>query len=107
MATFCDSCAYELNNTPTSPHYTCIKSAYQPVKCWQSPIYSTASLLFCAILAVEEVEVGGDDAPKVDFRPFQEWEAQNDDSLANIHTQRRHAEVGMVVAYHLGGRLGA
>ena len=31
---------------------------------------------------------------------------QNDDSLAKIYMQRRHAEAGMVVAYHLGGRLG-
>ena len=45
--------------------------------------------------------------PKVDFRQFQEWEAQNDDSLDKIHIQRRHAEVGMAVACHLGGRLGA
>ena len=45
--------------------------------------------------------------PKVDFRQFQEWEAQNDDSLATTHIQRRCAEVGMEVAYHLGDRLGA
>ena len=44
--------------------------------------------------------------PKVDFRQFQECEAQNDDSMAMPNTQRRYAEVGMVVAYHLGGLSG-
>ena len=43
--------------------------------------------------------------PKVDFRQFQEWEAQNDDSLDKIHIQRRDNEAVMVVEYHLGGRL--
>ena len=44
--------------------------------------------------------------PKVDFRQFQEWEAQNGDSMTKSHIQRRCAEAGMVVAYHLGARLG-
>ena len=46
-----DSCAYGLDNTATPPR-TCIKSACQPVKGAQSPIYSTASLLFSTIVAV-------------------------------------------------------
>lgn len=45
-------------------------------------------------------------AEKVDFRQFQEWDTQNDDSLAKPHIQRRSAEAGMVVTYHVGGRLG-
>ena len=44
--------------------------------------------------------------PKVDFRQFQEFEAQNDDSLAKVHIQRRCVEAVMVVAYHLGGLVG-
>ena len=64
------------------------------------------SLLFVSIVAVEEVEVGRRQVPKVDFRHFQEWEAQNDGSLAKSHRWRRHAEADMVVACHLGGRLG-
>ena len=40
------------------------------------------------------------------FRQFQERKAQNDDSLATKHIWRRCDEAGIVVAYHLGGRLG-
>ena len=53
---FRDSCASELNNTTTPPPHTCIKTTYQHVKGVLSPIYWTASLLFCAIVAVVEVE---------------------------------------------------
>ena len=41
-----------------------------------------------------------------EFREFQEYEAQNNASRAKTHTRRRDAEVGMVVAHHLGGHLG-
>ena len=44
--------------------------------------------------------------PKVEFRDFQEQEARNKAFLAKLYTQRRDTEVGMVVAYHLGDRLG-
>ena len=58
VAPFYDSCAYGLNNTATPPPDTSIGAIFQVVKCEQSPIYSTASLLFSAIAAVVEVEVG-------------------------------------------------
>ena len=58
VVAFFVSCPPELNDAPAPPHYNCIKSAYQPVKGVQSPIYSTASLLFSTIVAVVEVEVG-------------------------------------------------
>ena len=65
-----------------------------------------SSLLFSAIVAVVEVKVDRRHVPKVDFREFQELKAQNDDSQAKSHIQRRCSEAGMVVACHLGGRLG-
>ena len=34
--------------------------------------------------------------PADDLRHFQEWEAQNDNSLAKANMQRRDTEVGMV-----------
>ena len=58
VSAFRDSCAYGLNNTATPPPDTFIRAIFQVVKCEQSPIYSTASLLFSAIVAVVEVEVG-------------------------------------------------
>lgn len=64
------------------------------------------SLLFVSIVAgVEEVEIGRWHVLKIDFRQFQELEAQNDGSRATAHMQRRFTEAGMVVACHLGGLL--
>ena len=69
MAAFCDSCAYGLDNTATPPPDTCIRAIFQVVKGVQSPIYSTASLLFSTIVAVVEVEV---ERPKPAIRPASE-----------------------------------
>ena len=52
-----------------------------------------------------EVEVDRRNVPKIDFREFWEREAQNENSAAKIHIQRRDVDVGTVVVYHLGGRL--
>lgn len=78
MAAFYDSCANELNSTVTPSHLTCIKPACQVVKCAQSPIHLATSLLFSSIVAVVEVEVDRQQAPKVDFRQFQEFEVRNE-----------------------------
>ena len=53
-----------------------------------------------------EVEVGRRHVPNVDFHEFQEIKAPNEGPQAKSHIQRRHDELGMVVARHLGGRLG-
>ena len=44
----------------------------------------------------------------VDFHEFQETEARNEDSFAKIYIYRERSctEADMVVAYHVGGRLG-
>ena len=47
-----------------------------------------------------------DGMSKVEFREFQEPEGQNNASRAKMHVQKRHTDVGMVVACHLGGRYG-
>ena len=52
MPAFRDSCACELNSTATPPPDTIIGAIFQVVKGAQSPIYSTASLLFSPIVAV-------------------------------------------------------
>ena len=72
----------------SSPN-ACTKPAYQTVKSGQSSICLTKSLLFCAIVAVGEVEVDQQRVPKVDLREFWEWEAKNEAPQANMHTQRR------------------
>ena len=41
-----------------------------------------------------------------DLCKFQKCEAQNEGSRATTHIRRRDTEVDMVVAHHLGGRLG-
>ena len=84
----------------------CIKPAFQAIKGGRSAIYSISPLLFFAIVAVVEVEVSRCQVLKGDFRKFQEWEARNECLQAESHMQRRHSVADMVVAYHLGGRLG-
>ncbi len=44
-----------------------------------------------------------DDTPKVEFCEFQEYEPQNEGSLAKIYIERSDAEVGMTAEHHLGG----
>ena len=63
-------------------------------------------LLFFAIVAATEVKVDRRHGPRADFREFQELKARNDDSLSKAHVQRRCSEAGVVIACHLGGRLG-
>ena len=99
---FHDSFTHGLNNTATPPLGTYIGAIIQAGKCAKDCMKSMPSLLFCAIVAVVEVETGRQHAPKVDFREFQEFEARNEGSRANPHTWRRDTEVGMVGAHHLG-----
>ena len=106
MRSFCDCCASELNNTAMPSPHACTKPAYRTVKSGQSCICSTKSLLFCAIVAVVEFEVDRQYVAKVDFRECREREAQNEASVAKIHIWRRDIDVGMLVAYHLGGPVG-
>ena len=89
----------------SSPH-ACTKPAYQTVKSGQSSICLTKSLLFCAIVAVGEVEVDQQHLPEVDLREFWEWEAKNETPPAKINIQRRDSESRTVLAHHLGGPLG-
>ena len=72
MAEFCDCCTCELKTTAPPPLDATIGAIFQVIKRWESPIYSTASLLFSLIVAVVEVEVSRQHAPKVDFRQFHE-----------------------------------
>ena len=58
MVAFRDFCASELCNTVKLTRRRYIQCACQTIKCGQSLVYSTASLLFFAIVAVVEVEVG-------------------------------------------------
>ena len=71
VSAFRDSCAYEQNNTATPFPDTYIVSIFQAIKCWKSLINSMSLLPFSAIVAVEEVEVGRRQVPKVDFRECQ------------------------------------
>ena len=50
-----------------------------------------------------EVEGGRWHTPKVDFRQFQEWEAQNNDLLAKAHIQRRYSAADLVAVCHFHG----
>jgi len=50
-----------------------------------------------------EIERMADDTPKVEFCEFQEYEPQNEGSLAKIYIERSDAEVGMTAEHHLGG----
>ena len=79
---FRDSCAYKLNNTATPPLGTTTGATFQVVQRGQSLINSMSPLLFCAIVAVVEVEVVGRFLLIIDFREFQECEPQNGGSLA-------------------------
>ena len=63
-------------------------------------------LLFCAIVAVVEVEVDMRHAPIAEFLEFPEGEAQNKISCTNSHTGRKEYEAVVVFACHLGGLLG-
>ena len=99
------SCAYKLNNTATPSLDTTTGSVFQVVQRGQSLINSMSSLLFCAIVAVVEVEVGRRLLLIIDFREFQS-EPQNGGSLAKMLVRRRDSEVGMVIEYHLGDHLG-
>ena len=83
VAAFCDSCAYGLNNTATPPPDTIIRAIFQVVKGAQSPIYSTAPLLFSTIVAVVEVDGASQTLVIVAFREFQESEAHGDRFRAN------------------------
>ena len=65
-----------------------------------------SSLLFLAIVAVEEVEVDRQHVPKVDFGEFHELEAQTKVPWGKGHTWRRDNVVGLVFEYRVGGRLG-
>ena len=65
-----------------------------------------SSLLFCAIVAVVEVEDGRRLLLIIDFREFQGCEPQNGGSLAKMFVRRRDCEVGIVIEYHLGDHLG-
>ena len=67
---FCDSCAYELNNSGTPPPDPFIGAIFQVVKGAQSPIYSTATLLFSTIVAVVEVRSAGNKYRKSIFVSF-------------------------------------
>ena len=100
------SCAYKLNNTATPSLDTTTGSVFQVVQRGQSLINSMSSLLFCAIVAVVEVEVGRRMLLLIDFREFQGCELQNGGSLAKMLVRRRDSEVGMVIEYHLGDHLG-
>ena len=53
-----------------------------------------------------EVEVDRQHVLTVDFHEFQDIEARNEDSFAKIYIERRCTEADIVVAYHVGGRLG-
>ena len=55
---FCNNRASELHNTVTSLPHSHIKLVFRAFRCRLSPIHSTPSLLFFAIVAVVEVEVG-------------------------------------------------
>ena len=82
-SSFCDSCAYGLNNTAMAPPHTSIGANFQVVKGAQSPIYSTAPLLFSTIVAVVEVDGASQTLVIVAFREFQESEAHGDRFRAN------------------------
>ena len=58
VSAFRDSFTYELNSTDTPPLDKYIGSIIQAGKCAKSHSKSMPSLLFCAIVAVVEVEVG-------------------------------------------------
>ena len=66
----CDYCAYKLNTTATPLLGTNTRAIFLIAKCRESLINSMSPLLFCAIVALEEVEVGRRHVPKVDFREF-------------------------------------
>ena len=61
---------------------------------------------FCAIVALVEAHFGRRHLLTFDFRDFQECEAQNEASPANLCMKRGGAEVGMTAVHHLGGPLG-
>ena len=103
---FLDSCAFELNNTDITTHRACTKVPCKAVQCGISPIQLTPSLLFSTIVALVEVEVDRQHVLIVDFHEFQGIEARNEVSFAKIYVERRCTEADMVVAYHVGGRLG-
>ena len=69
-------------------------------------MYSTASSHFYANVAGTDCNFGRPHLLKIDFCEFQEYEPQNNASRAKLYTRRSDAEVGMVAAYHLAGRLG-
>ena len=103
---FCDGFAVELDKTSTPSLDTAIRSISQVANSSLSPNYSTSSSHFCAIVDVTDADFCRCHVQIGEFREFQEREAQNEASRAKIHTRRRDAKVGVVVAYHLGGRLG-
>ena len=43
---------------------------------------------------------------EIEFREFQEYEAQKNASRAKLCIKRKDAKMGVVAAYHLGGLLG-
>ena len=55
---FRDCCTCDLKTNASPPLDTTIEGIFQVVKCSQSLIKSTPSLLFVAIVAVVKVEVG-------------------------------------------------
>ena len=80
---FYDSCAYGLNNTAAPPLDTITGAIFHVVQRGQYPINPMLLLLFCAIVAVVEVEVGGDKCRKSNFASF-----RNENLRMTTHSPR-------------------
>ena len=100
---FCDRCAPDLINTG-SPLLGCIiKRAFQVVQSDRSSIYQPTSSYFCAIVAVEEVGGASRTFVNIAFREVGESEAHVNRPGVKSYAVGRCAEVGCMVAHHLGG----
>lgn len=106
MSIFCDGCTSELNNATISSLNIYTRSIFHAVNSCPSSIQSTSLLHFCAIVALIEAHFGRRHLLMFEFRDFQECEAQNEASSANLCIRRGGAEVGMIAVHHLGGPLG-